>query len=46
MQVGKDLSVLACGKAHLPTRVILFDDKASNFTPQPENGMHVRRFRV
>ena len=46
MQVGKDLSMLACGKVHLPARVILFDDKASNFTPQPHNGVHVRRYRV
>mmetsp|Transcript_40289 Transcript_40289/g.95673 ORF Transcript_40289/g.95673 Transcript_40289/m.95673 type:complete len:229 (+) Transcript_40289:93-779(+) len=40
---GKDLSVMLAEK-HLPRRAILFDDRLSNFTPQPANGVHVRSY--
>jgi hypothetical protein len=42
-KVGKDLSVML-GAPPLPHRVILFDDRVANFTPQPANGVHVRSY--
>jgi len=41
--VGKDLSVML-NVAYLPARAILFDDRVANFTPQRDNGLHVRSY--
>ena len=45
--IGKDITLLrGIGeRRHLPLeRAILFDDRLDNFTPQPANGVHVKKY--
>lgn len=42
---GKDLRMIpGVNESILPVRMILFDDRLYNFTPQPANGIHVRSY--
>jgi len=41
---GKDLRHIVGGSDEALARAILFDDRVTNFEPQPRNGVHVRPF--